>query len=91
MNKVCPHCGYDDYEVISDEHEFVIRVCHACNETYEYNRTAEEIAEVEADIDTFERMTPDEVDAFLRGAGYDPEQIGKDGAAFAKQMSEKYN
>lgn len=90
MKKLCPHCGYDDYEIISDEHYFVIRVCHACNETYEYNRTAEEIAEIEADIEEVERMTPDELNAYLRGEGYDPEQIGKDGAELARKLSDQY-
>jgi hypothetical protein len=51
MNRnICPHCGFDDYEIIDDQPEFRIHVCHACNETYEVNRTAEEIEEIEAEL-----------------------------------------
>lgn len=49
MPFLCPHCGYDDFEIVDDEREFRIHACHACGKTYGYNRTAEEIADIDAE------------------------------------------
>ena len=39
---------------------------------------------------TFDELSEDEVDDTLRGAGYDPDEVGENMAAFARRMSDKY-